>query len=253
MICLTDMLLSWPPCSTSMRHATSRRGRSTYGLHGLMMNAMHSSAQLADSNENTRRQKIKMTERIGLLDLSAAFNIVDHDVLLKRLEISYGVTGVPRQWFNSLNSYLAGRVQTMVINRSRSSAVKLSCGVPQRSVLGPILFVLYTEDVKGVMVSGATATLMRHWSTSTANPMKSTHLLKNVRLVVMSCKLGCGTAGWNWMQTRQSVSGWQTRQWQPPFTVPNLTVEGSIIVPTNSICHLGVFFLLQSGFKTTHI
>ena len=55
---------------------------------------------------------------------------------------------VPLQW---LNSYLVGRVQTIVINRSRLSAIKLSCGVPQGSVLGPILFALYTKDVSVII------------------------------------------------------------------------------------------------------
>ena len=85
---------------------------------------------------------------LGLLDLSAAFDTVDHDVLLKRLEISYGVTGVPLQW---LKSYLAGRVQTIAINRSRLSAVKLSFSVPQGSVLSSILNVLYTKDVTAII------------------------------------------------------------------------------------------------------
>ena len=58
----------------------------------------------------------------GLLNLSDTFDTVDHDVLLKPLEISYGVMAEPLQW---LNSYLIGRVQITVINRSRSSAVKL--------------------------------------------------------------------------------------------------------------------------------
>ena len=56
--------------------------------------------------------------------------------------------------------------------------------------------------------TGATLELTIHRST-TANLMKLTHLLKNVRLVVMCCVLGCGLTGWNWMQTRHNVSGWQ--------------------------------------------
>ena len=68
----------------------------------------------------------------GLLDLSAAFDTVNHDVLLKRLEISLGLCGTPLKW---MKSYVADRTQTMIVNRSKSSMVKLSCGVPQGSVL----------------------------------------------------------------------------------------------------------------------
>ena len=85
---------------------------------------------------------------LGLLDLSIAFDTVDHDVLLKRLEISDVVMCVPLQ---CLKSYLAGWVQTIVINRCRSSAVKFSYGVPQGSLLCPILFVLYTKDVSAII------------------------------------------------------------------------------------------------------
>jgi len=79
-----------------------------------------------------------------LLDLSAAFDTVDHEVLLKRLDISYGVTGCALKWFQS---YLCGRTQHVRLGLTKSSIVRLLCGVPQGSVLGPILFVLYTADL----------------------------------------------------------------------------------------------------------
>jgi len=79
-----------------------------------------------------------------LLDLSAAFDMVDHEVLLKRLDISYGVTGCALKWFQS---YLCGRKQHVCPRLTKSSTVRLLCVVPQGSVLGPILFVLYTADL----------------------------------------------------------------------------------------------------------
>ena len=81
---------------------------------------------------------------IVLLDLSAAFDTVDHEVLLKRLDLSYGVTGCALKWFRS---YLCGRTQYVRHGLTKSSIVRLLCGVPQGSVLGPILFVLYTADL----------------------------------------------------------------------------------------------------------
>ncbi len=75
-----------------------------------------------------------------LLDLSAAFDTVDLDILLTRLEKSFGFTGV--QWFRS---YLVKRYQTVCVGQSaKSTPQKLKYGVPQGSVLGPLLFCAYT-------------------------------------------------------------------------------------------------------------
>ncbi len=83
-----------------------------------------------------------------LLDLSAAFDSVDHKILLKRLTSSLGVTGNALQWFHS---YLTGRKQTVVIQGVESTERDLLCGVPQGSVLGPILFTIYTLPLGAIM------------------------------------------------------------------------------------------------------
>ena len=81
---------------------------------------------------------------LTLLDLSAAFDTVDHATLLRRLETSYGIGGTVLGWFAS---YLSGRIQTIRCGMSAFDASAVLCGVPQGSVLGPILFLLCTADL----------------------------------------------------------------------------------------------------------
>ena len=76
-----------------------------------------------------------------LLDLSAAFDTIDHGKLLSTLHDHIGVADNALRWFAS---YLRDRSQRTVINGSRSDPSGLTCGAPQGSVLGSLLFTVYT-------------------------------------------------------------------------------------------------------------
>ena len=85
---------------------------------------------------------------LSLLDLSAAFDTIDHTILLQRLERSYGITGTTLAW---IESYLKDRNQQVQVKGVRSSATALSYGVPQGSVLGPILFIMYMKPISDLI------------------------------------------------------------------------------------------------------
>jgi len=78
------------------------------------------------------------------LDLSSAFDVIDHVILLKRLSHSFGVTGTAYFW---IQSYLCGRTQSVRIGRHLSASTPCSVGVLQGSVLGPLLFLIYTSPI----------------------------------------------------------------------------------------------------------
>ena len=83
-----------------------------------------------------------MANGVLFLDLKKAFDTVDHVILLKKLNY-YGVDDRALAWFRS---YLEDRQQVCYVNEVTSSMASITCGVPQGSILGPLLFLVYVND-----------------------------------------------------------------------------------------------------------
>ena len=80
------------------------------------------------------------------IDLKKAFDTIDHNILLQKLE-HYGIRGMVNDW---LKSYLSNRKQYVKINGVESDCCNVVCGVPQCSILGPKLVLLYINDICNV-------------------------------------------------------------------------------------------------------
>ena len=87
---------------------------------------------------------------LTLLDLSAAFDTIDHTILLDRLNVCYGISELALGWFKS---YLSGRIHSVKGSSTLSHPTALQYEVPQGSILGPILFSLYTNPISSIIHS----------------------------------------------------------------------------------------------------
>ena len=101
----------------------------------------HAIAEITDNLKNSTDNNLITCGVI--LDFSKAFDTVNHAILLQRLE-EYGVRGLPLKWFDS---YLSNRKQYVSLQNAKSSEQTITCGVPQGSSLGPLLFLIYINDI----------------------------------------------------------------------------------------------------------
>ena len=120
---------------------------------------------------------------MALLELSAAFDCVDHDILLSRLNITYGIGNTVH---SLMSSYLSGRTQS--VDGASSRAETMQYDVPQGSVLGPLLFLLYTADLDAIVTNHG---LISHFYADDlqlylyCNPDQIQHL----RIVTIECNM----------------------------------------------------------------
>ena len=128
------------------------------------------------------------------LDISAAFDMVDHHLLLERLSVEFGITGAARDW---IASYLRSRRFFVRIGQSSSSICSSNAGVPQGSVLGSVLFTVYVSPIGrliesfGIEYHGYTQHSMVTWD----------RVSINCRSAPLHCSTGSGSTLYCSIQT----------------------------------------------------
>ena len=181
-----------------------------------------------------------MITLLGMLDLSAAFDCVDHDILTRRLRISYGIIEVALEW---ITSYLTGRSQYVRYNGLKSRVALIACGVPQGSVLGPLYYILYTSDVfelitqRGFRIHGYADDLQIYDHCSVSD------------IPILEARFtSCFDSVQSWMTcNRLRLNGSKTEfiwlgssRRLPGCSFGPLVIGGSIVHPASSVRDLGV-------------
>ena len=168
------------------------------------------------------------------VDLQKAFDTVNHDILLSKLDF-YGVRGLANEWFKS---YLNGRKQFVSIDDNYSDEVLIHYGVPQGSVLGPLLFLIYINDLHSTINFCTT----RHFADDTNLLIKNKSLKQlkkrlNLDLRNLCRWLKCNKISLNASKTKLIIFRHPNKTINYEFKIK---IDGKRLIPSEYVKYLGV-------------
>jgi exonuclease III len=216
-----------------------------YNSHQSAYTKYHSTETALLSVHNSLIQAIakQQVSCLCLLDLSAAFDTIDHNILLHRLTAWFGITDTALSWFQS---YLSSRSSTVSTSGHKSSSISVSCGVPQGSVLGPLLFILYTTPLSSLISNSPANHHLYADDTQLYLSFSPKSYASNIvhlqsLIAQVSSWMSANLLSLNPNKTEFLVIG--TQQQLSKLSNPALVIDpNTIITPVTSARNLGVLF-----------
>jgi hypothetical protein len=194
----------------------------------------------------------KLVSIVVMIDLSAAFDTVDIEIIMNILEHNFHISGTPLNWFKT---YLCDRNMKVSINDKFSSPVNLKFGVPQGSCAGPVIFTLYIAALKQI-VEKYSPTLYGYaddHKLALTFHAGNTNSETKTKFEIEDCLRSVGT----WMtenklkmnNSKTEIIVYGTKQQVTKVKLSNITVNGAVVNCVNSVRDLGVWMENSLGFN----